>query len=729
MAFPALNAYPSAATFPGYAAGAPDALFVEIEFLTDVWTDVSTYVVWTSGGSTGFGRSSPDGAPQPGSFECVLDNTDGRFSPNRQTLVDGTAHPYWPNVKPRRRVRYGYSVGGVRFIRFTGYIKGWPQRLDGGWKPRVPVVAETRDVRLGRVTMLAPLRQVVSQDSPTLYWPLDDESDATAADEAVTGIDRYALTPYSPWLLGSPTFAADGVGGQNGHSVQFTGKPILANLALRGPLVGSGHAWSFEMWVKGSGTVLSEDIASIQVTGTDDTLTVPFFGQRMYGMPDIAYTDIRNGRWRHVCLTVSAANAAKVYVDGTLVDSGTWPIDGRVTGVFLGSNYGAWIDPDTWIGGPRQFTGYIAHVALYSTALSAARIATHSKAGSSFSGETVDARIARFLSYGGITSTGWRLDKSTVVCGTYPQEGQSVFAAAQDLMDTEGGGSVVYVAPDGKVRFTNRNYRKAVAPKLTVDADDDLGGDVFEPDFSDEQVVNQVQGQRATATGTASIQVVDDLASQDAVGLVSQSFTSYARSSVDVRANAEQRLASRREPGYRISQVAVDLSTAVTDGITTSVASVEIGDRIRVTNLYAAAAPASTVDLIVEGWSDQFSNEKYIVTFDTSPADQPAMGIFDNAVYGRFAADGNTLNATITSSATTLAIATATSKATFTTSGAAYPLTVRIDTEEIRLNTAPSGSTSPQTFTGITRGLNGTGAAAHTAAASVALVPTATFTL
>jgi hypothetical protein len=58
-----------------------------------------------------------------------------------------------------------------------------------------------------------------------------------------------------------------------------------------------------------------------------------------------------------------------------------------------------------------------------------------------------------------------------------------------------------------------------------------------------------------------------------------------------------------------------------------------------------------------------------------------------------------------------------------------YPLTIRVGEELITLNTAPAGSTSPQSFTGVTRAVGGSVAAAQSAGASIDLYPTASWTL
>jgi len=152
--------------------------------------------------------------------------------------------------------------------------------------------------------------------------------------------------------------------------------------------------------------------------------------------------------------------------------------------------------------------------------------------------------------------------------------------------------------------------------------------------------------------------------------------------------------------------------------------------RIRVINLPPGAAPTSTIDLYVEGWAETVDAATYRVVFDTSPADNPPKMILDDTSYGRLQCDGQTLNAALTTAgATTVVVATAASKPTFTTVSARYPLKIKVGEEVIKLNTAPGGSTSPQTFTAVSRGQDGTTAAPQASGATVNLWPAAALAL
>jgi hypothetical protein len=155
----------------------------------------------------------------------------------------------------------------------------------------------------------------------------------------------------------------------------------------------------------------------------------------------------------------------------------------------------------------------------------------------------------------------------------------------------------------------------------------------------------------------------------------------------------------------------------------------EIGTRCRVSNTTPGMAPSTRTDVHVEGWTETGASEQYTFALDTSPADTPARLILDDATYGRLAAASDcALNAAITAVATTVVIKTPTAPG-FTLVAGAYPMDVSVGAEIITLNSVPGGSTSPQTFTGVTRGAKGSTAAAQVINATVQVWPLPTLTL
>src|SRR6266700_1160245 len=198
--------------------GVPTGQKLEVEFTDAVWTDVSTGTdveLLFAQMQIHYGRTSPFAQPGPGSMSCTLKNPLGRYTPGRQVLTDGvTPHPFWPNVLPRKRIRYSWTVGGVTYYRFFGYVKGFPPSLYSGVLPVVPIEAADRMGQLSRVILQAPLHLEIAADSPTLWWPLTDDSGSTQALQAPkVGQYPLGLTASAPAVA----FGSAGPGGVTGR--------------------------------------------------------------------------------------------------------------------------------------------------------------------------------------------------------------------------------------------------------------------------------------------------------------------------------------------------------------------------------------------------------------------------------------------------------------------------------------------------------------------------------
>jgi hypothetical protein len=291
------------------------------------------------------------------------------------------------------------------------------------------------------------------------------------------------------------------------------------------------------------------------------------------------------------------------------------------------------------------------------------------------------------------------------------------------MATTEGGGAAFWIRPsDGDVRFANRRYRDTTTPVLTLDASVDLDASVYDPAFDETTLVNSSTASRTAESGTLSTQTYTDTVSLAAYGESDADITTYTLSDADALNLAQAQVAGNAYPAFRLNQIAVKLS-ASTNNLYAALAAVEIGSRIRITNLPPGAAPLGTLDLFIEGWTETVDEGTYRVVFDTSPAGAARIKL-DDTTYGRLGCAGQTLNAALTNSATTVVIATTgTGNPTFTTVGARYPLSIKVGEEVISLQSAPAGATSPQTFTGCLRGQQGTAAAAQASGATVNLFP------
>jgi len=707
--------------------GLPAGGKLEIEYTSGVWTDVSADSM-NDPFTISRGRTSEFSAPSTGQLSGLkLKNTNGQYTPLSQVLVDGTANPNYPNITPRKRIRYSNTPAGVRCV---GYVKGWPPFVDSDGTKWVAITATDRLDQLSRITLKSPIAQEVANGSPAYLWPCTDVAGST---QAIESSGKTPLMIEQTGTGGTVTFGDPGPGVGDGTGVTLAPSSASAGKSFTATVLPVLAAdWSVALWVKTS-TVSRALLSGFLTPGT--LLSLDATGKVLGAGSLTSSASITDGTsWHLVVLTFAAAGGGTttLYVDG--VSQGTsasWGGFGPQLGkIRIGQSA---IDEPGAPEASSLFAGSLGYVGVFSSALSASRVTSMWQATNGYYGDTSDQRIARWLTAGGMTSADWNLDTGKAIVGTYPQAGKDIVSACQDMATTEGGGAVFYVGADGKARFANRAFRKPGAPVMTIDAEADLDGSVYAPSFDELTLFNQSTGNRAASSGTLSSQTYTDPVSSAApptgYGLTTDSsgVTSYATTDADVLALAQARVTANAYPGFRLPQVAVDLVTAQ-NNLYAALALVEIGSRIRVTNLPVAMAPSTQIDLIVEGWTETIGTDTYKVVFDTSPADNPARGVWDDTSYGRWQCKGQTLNAGITNSATTIVIATTAGLPLFTTVAARYPLKIQVGQEIITLNNAP-GATSPQTFTGCTRGVNGTQAAAQASGATVNLWPAVTWTL
>jgi hypothetical protein len=86
------------------------------------YTGVSDY---SRGQASKRGRQFELERTEAGEMEFLLSNRDGRFNP------ENTASPYFPDLKPTRRVRWAMrwptTAAGIVYDLFTGFLTGYPQ--------------------------------------------------------------------------------------------------------------------------------------------------------------------------------------------------------------------------------------------------------------------------------------------------------------------------------------------------------------------------------------------------------------------------------------------------------------------------------------------------------------------------------------------------------------------------------------------------------------------------
>lgn len=173
-----------------------------------------------------------------------------------------------------------------------------------------------------------------------------------------------------------------------------------------------------------------------------------------------------------------------------------------------------------------------------------------------------------------------------------------------------------------------------------------------------------------------------------------------------------------RFPGIKFDLASPAFSSST--ALTTAALDVDLGDLLTVTGP-PAWMPPDTINQILQGTTEVLLPFSYRFGLNCSPASAWTVGVYDQGSPAmRWAADGSTLNASITSTATgaaALALVTPAGKPLWTSDPADFPMNIRVGGEVITLS-AIAATASPQSATVSARSVNGV-VKAHSAGAAV----------
>lgn len=643
--------------------GLPGSVTVEVAFGSDpldaapVWTDVTQYVAAEQPVMIRRGRQSEVDEVQPGTLSLTFDNADGRFT------AGNTASPYYPNVTVNRRIRVSAVESAVTYRLFDGHVDRWPVSWEGGVRSLVSVTATDRTKLLARRPLRTLLEQEVLADEPVVFWPLTESAGADSAGDVSRAGSPYTLTVRDhkdgpgeltfgdDWrMLYSTAPTWNNPVDTSAYSSSQASSFLEAN-AEWWPT----YPWSLEMWVK---------LGDLPVRSSNDRIPLLWVGTKsdtlasLYVWPTGSadhvdpYTDalydpvgqvtgydnhagqvrLDDGQWHHLVVTSDEAGGTvtqSLYIDAEFIDSNSFAAGA------VASRVGAWL----WLGGyefgrgPYEpalvFNGQIARVAVYDTALSAARVQAHYDMGRASFRELSSERVERLAGYAGIP-TGTIETGLSQVASDQDTAGHGADQALQEVATSEDG--LVFIAGDGTLTFHARSHRQNQAVTATLDASTGQVDADLRFELSDALTANDVSVDRPRS---GPVRVVDQT-SVDAIGTYAEQLSTILASDSDTRGYAEQRVARRATPQVRAGQVTVDPFTEA--ALYPTALGTELGSRVRLTNL-PASAPASTVDVVVEGIEHTFSADGWRTSWDTSPADESTYlqwdgtGTWDNSVW------------------------------------------------------------------------------------------------
>jgi len=594
------------------------------------WTDVSAWLLPPEITVSNYGRPDEFSDTSPTVMTFTLDNTDGRFTRFR------AASPYYPNVRNGRRVRWTRTWGATPYIRFDGHINEFPTTWEapqGQFAPAT-ITATDRMKRLGRPGELRSmveeevLRDAVAPDSThgSAYYPLSEPAESTSAGN-VTAQPQDPATIRQVGSGGTVEFAqGTGPGADQLSAPLFTPVSSTAGKLLDATLrTGVGSAGvTLEGFFRAEGTISTIAIVGMLSTpaGATAELRVSAGGKlsaAAWTAVDGGYyfnlessSRVDDGHTHHGALTMSISGStvtALLYLDGAQADSTTFTTTALST--YLRLSIGG--DPKAG----RLFNGTLSHVAAHSAALTAARVAAHAQAGlTGLAGERTDQRIGRIADWVGLPTADRALDAGNGRVGAQATNGQQPVEVARQAAAAESG--ILFFGRSGLLTFHNRSRRYNQAPAFTLDVAAGHLADELQFPGDDFGMVNDLTISRPDG---ASARFVDE-ASRDEYGLYRDSAEIPASSADELSSAASWRVNTYGTPRTRTPQVVVDILSLdqLNPSLALSILAADLSTKFRLSNL-PAQAPASTLDLMVEGYTETASLGRWLIAFNASPGD------------------------------------------------------------------------------------------------------------
>lgn len=608
-------------------------------------------------------------------------------------------------------------------LRFVGEVASWPAKWDtSGNDAWVEVEAAGILRRLNQssaVSVSTPRKHIPSMSSLTAYWPLDEGPLATRG-EPLVGTHPMVLTS-----LRDP-------------SEQFgkgdLGKWLPASFALRGEDslsasvdMGATTEWSVEHLRKGIVTV-DNDLIITCAGGQTWTIT---FG--VTGTTSTAEVTSSGGVTDLLALPNNFNKGTTCYIQFFLEQVGA-DVQGRFT-----------VNNDDWTFGPSTLT-YAAVTLQPITSITFSDPSAHNDSitighvtvrtaeptlypypGTAapqlgYDGEEADTRMARLCIEQGVA-----LEFTLSAQQLGPQHSGTFKALIQEVIESDG--SYLFETRDALgLAFLTREELYNASTALTLDYSANELAPPFEPVDDDQQTVNEVtvknfgKGARSYEDTLSALSV-----DEPPVGVGRYSRDVDANLLTDDQAGELAawyvHLGTIDEP--RFPNVAINFANPsfVVGGLEETVLALDIGQRLTIENADVAGY-YDNINLIVLGYKERLRAFKHTIVFVCMPALGYDVVQLDSSTLGKVDSGSSSLASDVTSSATSLSVATTDPADLWLTGAVSIPIKVGGETMTV---TNISGASSPQTFT-VTRSVNGV-VKAQTAGTTVELARRATIAL
>lgn len=565
--------------------------------------------------ATTYGRKDEWSTVSTRTLDATVDNRSGEFSRlQRNTPI---------------RVTYGDSDNE----RFAGYLSAAEPRWDQSTQDAVVELDAggiMRRLTQGQKPLRSTIVRRVIRFDPIGYWPLEQGENAAQATSPVPGVQALVIR-------GDVDFASiDGPGGSDRLATFAEGSGWTARVPDRVDL--DGDAWHVELLMNlDEPPTTAQPLFTVQTTGTVYRWTVwtdataiwliatDRDGNQLHDSGRFAHPELF-GDWTRIRVTAQPDGGELRYLlgwfrvgnDGFNIQDGLpGATQGHVTHVFARYN-----DADLdGIG--------IGHVVAWEGFDRAILVGVDT----GFDGERAGHRIERICSEESIP-----LDIVSDHIDTEPMGPQPVASVMDILRECAAAdGGVLYESGFGLAYQSRRDRMNQRQPAIVASmADQDLARPP-EPTRDDQQLVNDFE---ATRAGGGSVRVVDQESVDDDAR--------YDRSQT-VNVQRDDQLGDVAGWGVHVGTVdamrwpLIQLNLTRNEAIRGPVLGLELGRRMFVAHRYPQFV-GTEIDVIVDGWSERFTNDEWEFKAQCVPADPWVVGVVDDVELGRVDTDGTELD-------------------------------------------------------------------------------------
>ncbi|WP_030387074.1 hypothetical protein [Streptomyces sp. NRRL S-241] len=587
-----------------------------------------------------------------------------------------------------------------------------PPRWDvSGTDVYVPVEAAGMMRRLGQGSKALSStlrRRVPTVGLPVAYWPMEEGNKATQAYSPIAGVDPLSTAGFSyaadSDLAGSAALprinnAASMQGNVPAHTA--TGVWMVA-MVYRSPSEPATETELLEFTTTGTARRirLTVESGSLDVNGYNAA------GTNVFSITVVPSEF--HGQWNRLDISAVESGGNVTYdLAWAVVDGQGYNINTTIAGTA-----GTVTAIDTQFG-PLAEGFALGHLGVFASTISDD---VYRFGDNGWNGETADSRHTRLCKEEGIPSSAASLGLPATAMG--PQRPDTLLALLHEGALADGG-ILLEERERLALHFRPRHayFNQAVA--LTLDYA--TGGHIappLEPVDDDQRVRNDRTVTRRNGSSARAVDETSALSTQApplGVGTYDDEITLNLHNDSQPPDAAGWALHMGTWDEARYPTVHINLAAA--PSLVPAVLALEIGDRIQIINP-PTWLPPGPIDLIVEGYTETIGHPiDWDIVLNCSPAGMWSVGVLDDTTLGRADTAGAQLASGITTTATSLSIAT-TSGQLWSTSGSEVPFNVEIGGEVITI-TAVSGASSPQTATA-TRSVNGI-VKAHSSGADVRL--------